>query len=121
MEQLERESAIYPDILNIAFNYGGRDEIVHAVNSLLVEGKTSVTEADISARLYTCESPDPDLIVRTAGEMRLSNFLLWQAAYSEFYYTDVLWPDLAPADIDEACLAFLKRKRNFGGIKETNG
>lgn len=121
MEKLEKESAVYPDILNIAFNYGGRDEIVHAVNALLAEGKTEVTEAELARRLYTCASPDPDLIVRTAGEMRLSNFLLWQAAYSEFYYTDVLWPDLRDEDIDAACLAFLSRKRNFGGIKETNG
>lgn len=120
MEKLEKESAVYSDILNIAFNYGGRDEIVHAVNTLLSEGKTEVTEADISSRLYTSASPDPDLIVRTAGEMRLSNFLLWQAAYSEFYYTDVLWPDLRDEDIDAACLAFLSRKRNFGGIKETD-
>ncbi len=121
MEKLEKESAIYHDILNIAFNYGGRSEIVHAVNALIAEGKTAVTEADITENLYTCASPDPDLIVRTAGEMRLSNFLLWQAAYSEFYYTDLLWPDLTEADIDEACLAFLQRKRNFGGLKETNG
>ena len=78
-----------------------------------------MTEEDIAARLYTSASPDPDLIVRTAGEMRLSNFLLWHAAYSEFYYTDVLWPDMTDEDIDKACLAFLKRKRNFGGIKET--
>lgn len=121
MERLERESAVYPDILNIAFNYGARDEIVYAVNSLIAEGKREITEVDISARLYTAASPEPDLIVRTAGEMRLSNFLLWQAAYSEFYYTDVLWPDFGAEDVDEACLAFLQRKRNFGGIKETNG
>ena len=121
MEKLEENTAAYSDILNIAFNYGGRDEIVHAVNMALAEGKSTLSEADIERHLYTAASPDPDLIVRTAGEMRLSNFLLWQAAYSEFYYTDVLWPDLTHEDIDKACLAFLKRKRNFGGIKETNG
>ena len=121
METLEEGSAVYSDTLNIAFNYGARDELVHAVNAAIAEGKTELTEADIERHLYTAASPDPDLIVRTAGEMRLSNFLLWQAAYSEFYYTDVLWPDVKPADIDAACLAFLKRKRNFGGIKETNG
>ena len=121
METLEEGSAVYSDTLNIAFNYGARDELVHAVNAAIAEGKTSLTEADIERHLYTAASPDPDLIVRTAGEMRLSNFLLWQAAYSEFYYTDVLWPDMKPADVDAACLAFLKRKRNFGGIKETNG
>ena len=121
MEALEEGSAVYSDTLNIAFNYGARDELVHAVNAAIAEGKTELTEADIERHLYTAASPDPDLIVRTAGEMRLSNFLLWQAAYSEFYYTDVLWPDMKPADVDAACLAFLKRKRNFGGIKETNG
>lgn len=121
METLEEGSAVYSDTLNIAFNYGARDELVHAVNAAIAEGKTELTEADIERHLYTAASPDPDLIVRTAGEMRLSNFLLWQAAYSEFYYTDVLWPDMKPADVDAACLAFLKRKRNFGGIKETNG
>lgn len=121
METLEEGSAVYSDTLNIAFNYGARDELVHAVNAAIAEGKTELTEADIERHLYTAASPDPDLIVRTAGEMRLSNFLLWQAAYSEFYYTDVLWPDMKPVDVDAACLAFLKRKRNFGGIKETNG
>ena len=120
MEKLEKDSEIYPDVLNIAFNYGGRDEIVHAVNAALAKGKSEITEDDITEHLYTNAVPDPDLIVRTAGEMRLSNFLLWQAAYSEFYYTDVLWPDMKHEDVDAACLAFLKRKRNFGGIKETN-
>lgn len=122
MEKLETGSAVYPDILNIAFNYGARDEILHAVNAALAEDPTrrSLTGEDIERHLYTAASPDPDLIVRTAGELRLSNFLLWQAAYSEFYYTDVLWPDLTHEDIDKACLAFLQRKRNFGGVKETN-
>lgn len=120
MEKLEKESEGFSDILNIAFNYGARDEIVNAVNACLKEGKTSLSHEDIEKHLYTAASPDPDLIVRTAGEMRLSNFLLWQAAYSEFYYTDVLWPDLTHEDIDKACLAFLSRKRNFGGIQETN-
>jgi len=118
MEKLEKDSESFSDILNIAFNYGGRDEIVNAVNRLIREGKTEITKEDLASHLYTAASPDPDLIVRTAGEMRLSNFLLWQAAYSEFYYTDVLWPDLKASDIDKACLAFLSRKRNFGGIQE---
>ena len=120
--ETQAKSSGYHDVqVNLCINYGGRDEIVHAVNMALAEGKSTLSEADIERHLYTAASPDPDLIVRTAGEMRLSNFLLWQAAYSEFYYTDVLWPDLTHEDIDKACLAFLKRKRNFGGIKETNG
>lgn len=103
-------------ILNIALNYGGRDEIVHAVNRLIKEGKTEITEEDISANTYTAHSPDPDLIVRTAGEMRLSNFLLWQCAYSEFYSTDTLWPDMTGEVVNEAIVDFSKRKRKFGGV-----
>ncbi len=102
--------------LNIALNYGGRDEIVHAVNTLISEGKTHLTEDDISLALYTRLSKDPDLIVRTAGELRISNFLLWQGAYSEFYFTDVLWPDFNSKCVDEAVIEFSKRKRRFGGV-----
>lgn len=105
--------------LNIALNYGGRDEIVHAVNALISEGKTSVTEDDISSRLYTAGSPEPDLIVRTAGEIRTSNFLMWQSAYSEYYFTDVLWPDFDEREVDRAVLEFSKRTRRYGGV--TNG
>ncbi len=120
MKKLERESAGFSDTLNIAFNYGGRDEIVHACKAALAAGE-EIDEAAIGRHLYTAASPDPDLIVRTAGEMRLSNFLLWQAAYAEFYYTDVLWPDLTPADVDKACAAFLSRRRNFGGAPQPGG
>lgn len=102
--------------LNVAINYGGRAEIVHAFNKLLAEGKDKVTEQDISDALYTAGCTDPDLIVRTGGELRISNFLLWQAAYSEFYFTDTLWPDMSPKDVDEAVRAFYSRKRNFGGV-----
>lgn len=102
--------------LNIALNYGGRDEIVHAVNTLISEGKTCLTEDDISSALYTSLSKDPDLIVRTAGELRISNFLLWQGAYSEFYFTDVLWPDFNSKCVDDAVIEFSKRKRRFGGV-----
>lgn len=102
--------------LNIALNYGGRDEIVHAVNTLISEGKTHLTEDDISSALYTRLSKDPDLIVRTAGELRISNFLLWQGAYSEFYFTDVLWPDFNSRCVDDAVIEFSKRKRRFGGV-----
>lgn len=103
-------------MLNIAVNYGGRDEIVHAVNSLISEGRERVSEDDISSALYTAGVPDPDLIVRTAGEMRLSNFLLWQSAYAEYYATPVLWPDMTPQDVDMAVEEFNKRKRRFGKV-----
>lgn len=102
--------------LNIALNYGGRAEIVHACNRLIKEGKSEVTEADVSRALYTADTPDPDLIVRTAGEMRLSNFLMWQSAYAEFYFTDTLWPDMGPREIDLAVEEFYKRKRRFGKV-----
>ncbi len=105
-----------PCKLNIAFNYGGRNEIVQACNALIAQGKTQITQEDLSANLYTAHCPDPDLIVRTGGEMRLSNFLLWQAAYAEFYATDTLWPDMTTADVDEAIRAFYNRSRRFGGI-----
>ena len=97
-------------------NYGGRAEIVRAFNRLAEEGKTNITEADISGALYTAGLPDPDLIVRTGGEMRLSNFLLWQSAYAEYYATDVLWPDMTTRDVDLAVEEFNKRKRRFGGV-----
>lgn len=105
-----------PCKLCVALNYGGRDEIVHACNALIQEGKTQVSAQDFCARLYTANIPDPDLIVRTGGEMRLSNFLLWQAAYAEFYATDTLWPDMKPSDVDLAIEAFCNRSRRYGGI-----
>lgn len=100
-------------VVNLAVNYGGRQEIVSAVNSLIAEGKTNITEADISSKMYT--SPDCDLIIRPSGEERLSNFLLWQAAYSEFWYSDVLWPDFKNDDLYAALSEFEKRNRRFGG------
>ena len=116
MEHMEELTAGKSRVLNIAFNYGGRDEIVRACNALIASGKTNVTEADFSAALDTAGREDPDLIVRTGGDLRISNFLLWQSAYSEFYFTDVLWPDFGPAQIDAAVEAFYKRKRRFGGV-----
>ncbi len=113
LENLTKDNTL---ILNIALNYGGRDELVHAVNSLIAEGKTSVTEEDISSRLYTKESPDPDLIVRTGGEIRLSNFLLWQSQYSELYFTDCLWPDFDEKELIRSIVEFSKRKRRYGGV-----
>ena len=108
-------------VLNVALNYGSRAEIVHACNKLIKEGRSEITEEDLNSALYTGGCPDPDLIVRTGGDLRISNFLLWQAAYSELYFTDVLWPDLKSSDIDEAIDDFYSRKRRFGGLdKEKN-
>ena len=104
------------NILNIAINYGSRAEIVHACNQLMAEGKTSVTEEDIISKLYTSDCPDPDLIIRTGGDIRISNFLLWQAAYSELYFTDTLWPDMTKEDLLIAVENFNKRKRRYGGL-----
>ncbi len=113
---LEKRTADHERELNIAINYGGRDEIVHAVNRLISEGRTSVTEEDISGALYTAGLPDPDLIVRTAGEYRTSNFLMWQSAYSDLYFTDTLWPDMTDRDVDLAVEEFYRRKRRFGRV-----
>lgn len=115
-EQLEKLTADNRLTLNIALNYGGRDEIVHAVNALIESGATNITEEDISRNLYTCASPDPDLIVRPSGEYRLSNFLLWQSAYSELYFTDCLWPDFDEAQLQLAVTDFSNRSRRFGGV-----
>ena len=103
-------------IINIALNYGGRAELTHAFNTLVAKGKTSVTEEDISSALYTFESGDPDMIVRTGGDLRISNFLLWQAAYAELYFTEKLWPDLTTADVDDMIHDFYSRKRRYGGL-----
>lgn len=102
--------------LNIAINYGGKNEIVNAVNAAISEGKQELNEEDIENHLYTAGQPMPDLIVRTAGELRLSNFLMWQSAYSEFYFTDTLWPDMKTHDIDKAVETFYKRQRRYGGV-----
>jgi undecaprenyl diphosphate synthase len=107
-------------ILNVAINYGGRREIVDAVRELAESGAdlTTVDEPAIGNALYTRGLPDPDLIVRTAGELRISNFLLWQAAYAELYVTDTLWPDFGENAIHEALTDFSNRERKFGGIPE---
>ena len=116
MLSLEESTRDYENILNIAFNYGGRAELVNAFNRLAESGKTVITEDDISSSLYTSASPDPDLIVRTAGEQRISNFLLWQCAYSELYYTDTLWPDFDKKQLQLAINSFYSRKRRYGGL-----
>jgi undecaprenyl diphosphate synthase len=107
-------------ILNVAFNYGGRDEIVHAVQHIIEQGVRAedVTEEMISEHLYTSGLPDPDLIIRTSGEFRLSNFLIWQSAYSEHYYTDVYWPDFDKGCLREALDDFASRRRRFGRTDE---
>ena len=114
--EIEEISKDYSHILNVALNYGGRDEIVRAVNEAIKEGCNPVTEADISRHLYTADSPDPDLIIRTGGDIRISNFMIWQSAYSEIYVTETLWPDFGRDEVIKAAEAFYKRKRRFGGL-----
>ena len=112
-------------ILNIALNYGGRNEIVDAAKQaakMAVEGKISPEEVDeklLSSLMYHPELPDPDLLIRTAGEMRISNFLLWEAAYTEIYMTDTLWPDFCKDDLVRAMLSFQRRTRRFGKVVES--
>ncbi len=116
MLYLEERSQKNTYIVNIALNYGGRDEIAYAANKLISEGKTHITEEDISGAVYTHESPELDMVVRTGGDLRISNFLLWQSAYAELYFTDKLWPDLKTSDVDEIIEEFTKRSRRFGGV-----
>jgi undecaprenyl diphosphate synthase len=107
-------------ILNVAFNYGGRDEIVHAVQAIIRKGipAEAITEELISEHLYTSGLPDPDLLIRTSGEFRLSNFLIWQGAYAEHYYTPVYWPDFDKEALREALDEYAQRKRRFGKTDE---
>lgn len=102
----------------IAINYGGRDDIVHAVRSIMNDNISAdeVDEALISERLYTKNLPEVDLIIRPSGEQRLSNFLIWQAAYAEYVFMDVLWPDFSKSDLEEAVAEYSRRNRRFGGI-----
>jgi undecaprenyl diphosphate synthase len=102
--------------LNLALNYGGRDEIVRAIQEIIREGVPAekVNEELVSKHLYTNGQPDPDLIIRTGGEVRLSNFLLWQMSYSELYFTDILWPDFGPKQLEKAILEYQRRQRRFG-------
>src|SRR6266581_1138191 len=110
-------------VLCVALNYGGRAEIVDAMNAILSERNghgtpTKVTEEQLSRHLYTDGLPDPDLLIRTSGEMRVSNFLLWQIAYAEIFVTETLWPDFNRARLLEALLEYQKRERRYGGIRE---
>lgn len=110
-------------VMSLALNYGGRNDLVNAVKNIsqdLVDGKISLDDIGdnlISSHLSTNESPDPDLVIRTSGEQRLSNFLLWELAYSEFYFTDIHWPDFDEKELQEAIFAYQSRDRRFGAIK----
>ncbi|WP_459128760.1 polyprenyl diphosphate synthase [Guggenheimella bovis] len=115
MEKTKENDTIH---IYLALAYGGRQEIVRAVNRLLESGSKSISEKEFEEMLYTKGVPDPDLVIRTSGEERISNFLLYQIAYSEFYFTDVLWPDFSVAEYDKALLEFSKRTRRFGGLQD---
>ena len=107
-------------ILNIAFNYGGRDEIVQAIQKMMKDGvkPEAVSDELVSQYLYTAGVPDPDLIIRTSGELRVSNFLIWQAAYSEWYITPTYWPDFDKDEYRRAIETFAQRDRRYGGVSE---
>ena len=102
---------------NVALNYGGRDELVKAIKKMMKDGvkPSKVNEELVSRYLYTHGQPDPDLTIRTGGEVRLSNFLLWQVSYSELYFTDTLWPDFGPKELEKAIFDYQRRERRFGG------
>jgi len=107
-------------ILNVAFNYGGRAEIIHAVREMLADGiqPDQLTEQLFSSYLFTKDLPDPDLVIRTSGELRISNFLIWQAAYAEYYPTPALWPDFGRQELYEAIVAYNQRDRRYGLVTE---
>lgn len=115
MTRLEMKTADRRMTLNIAVNYGGRAELCRAAEQLRERGEP-VTEENMNAALYTSHCGDPDMIVRTGGDLRISNFLLWQAAYAELYFSEKLWPDFSPDDVDRAIADFYSRKRRYGGI-----
>lgn len=118
----EAQNLENPAIATLCINYGGRDEIKNAVRALARKVQAGellpedITESMISEHLYTAAMPDPDLIIRPSGEIRTSNFLLWQSAYAEYYFTDILWPDFKPEHLEQAIEAYNKRQRRYGGI-----
>lgn len=114
--ELERITGGRPFVCQVALNYGGRDEIVHAVNAAIADGIRDFDEDILSRYTYTYPTPDPDLIIRTGGDFRISNFLLWQSAYSEYVILDTLWPDIREEDIDMCVREFYSRSRRFGGL-----
>ncbi len=103
--------------LIMAINYGGRNEIIETINNILSKQLNRITETEFSNYLYTSKFPDPDMVIRTSGEIRISNFLIWQAAYSELWFTKTLWPDFTSEEYMQAILDFQKRTRKFGGVK----
>ena len=115
IEKLEDQSKHFTRVLNVAINYGGRDEIVHACKTLVEQNK-EINKENLSLALYTEDCIEPDLVIRTAGEKRLSNFLLWQASYSELYFTDTLWPEFTDKDLKIAIDDFYSRRRRYGGL-----
>lgn len=123
--EAERVSSVYEDLnLTIAINYGSRDEMLRAMRRMCADAKSGALQPEelseelFSSYLDTRELPDPDLLIRTSGELRLSNYLLWQLAYSEFYFTEVPWPDFSEKELREAIAAYENRDRRYGGIKE---
>lgn len=123
MDQLEKSSDDKnKTVVNLAINYGGRAELVNAVKKIgkkIADGELSANDVDeelVSSNLYTANQPDPDIIIRPSGEYRLSNFMIWQAAYSEFWYSDVLWPDFTEEHLNSVLRDYEKRNRRFGGI-----
>ena len=125
IDEMQAESAMQnKTVVNIAINYGGQQEILHAARQLAqacAAGKldpATLTQQDIEAHLYTANQPPPDIIIRPSGEQRLSNFLLWQSAYAELWFSDILWPDFSTADFDRALADFAARNRRFGGVCE---
>jgi undecaprenyl diphosphate synthase len=117
VERTRRNSRL---VLTLAFNYSGRQELLAAIKSLITSGvpAADVDEKSLQAHLFTRDLPDPDLIIRTSGEHRISNFLLWQSAYSELYFTPTLWPDFGPDDLFEAITEYGRRERRFGGVPD---
>jgi undecaprenyl diphosphate synthase len=118
LDAIDRTKSNKNLVLTLAFNYGGRQELLHAVREVIRSGISpdDLQEAHLAEALYTKDLPDPDLIIRTSGEMRMSNFLLWQAAYAELYFSPVLWPDFGPDHLRDAVLDFSRRERRFGHI-----
>ena len=123
MDRVEERSRPMTGLhVNVCLNYGGRDEIVKAAKKLAreaAEGRLlpeAIDEALLSQAMYSAGTPDPELIIRPSGEIRVSNFLLWQSAYAEYYFTDLLWPDFTEQELDRAILAFQGRNRRFGGV-----
>ena len=123
MDEVEEKSRNNYELnVNLCLNYGGREEIIHVARMITEDvlsgklNKEDITEEEFNNRLYTSFAPDPDLIIRPSGELRLSNFLLWQCAYSEFWFSDILWPDFTPKKMEKAIIDYQQRNRRFGGV-----